>query len=63
MPLEIIKRPFGFDPIENEQYVKKHRNEETRCIFVDMLVDHKPFYAEEVNLSAFYQWKPVCNLQ
>lgn len=42
MPPEIIKRPFGFDPIETEEYVKKHGREEFRLAYVDMIVDMKP---------------------
>jgi hypothetical protein len=42
MSPEITKRPFGFDAIENEEYVKKHGKEETKCVYVDMIVDYKP---------------------
>ena len=39
---EISKRPFGYDPIETEEYVKKHGKEETMHVYVDMTVDIKP---------------------
>lgn len=42
MSPEITKRPFGFDPIETEEFVKKHGKEETRRVYVDMIVDYKP---------------------
>lgn len=42
MPPEITKRPFGFDSVENEEFVKKHGSEEPRQIYVDMIVCYKP---------------------
>lgn len=42
MSPEITKRPFGFDPIETEEYVKKHGKDEPMRVYVDMIVDYKP---------------------
>ena len=42
MAPEIPKRPFGYDPIEAEEYVKKHSEDEVKRIYVDMVVKYSP---------------------